>query len=193
MAIHNFWLSSEITWGKILETKNIVSIEEIARKLSTWTHHITSPDEAFDIISSILPNLEANGNIEFYLWVLYVIWEYLNWGDTYNENNTEWYYHIQNAVNSVRNRKWIISKQVAQILDPFHKDIICIETNFKWLSQAITNFVVTTNSREERRKMQAIKNVLLKKLWLSEQTDWTVILSSIETIVRESKQQKEAA
>ncbi len=193
MAIHNLWLSPEITGGTPLEISNSTSREEIIDKLSGWKYHLSTPRQAFELISDTLPKWDIDGNTDTYLWILYVIWEYLRWNDEYNENNVDWYYHIQNAVNSARNRKGILSKQILQILDNPQETITVTRVDFKGLSQAITDFVVHTKSREDRRKLQTIKNVLLAKLWLSPQTDWTVILNTIQHMIEVEQNKTEAA
>jgi len=193
MAIHDFWLSSEVTMWNTLKVSDPSSREEVIEKLSNWKYHLSTPRQAFDLLSNILPTLRADWDIEFYLWILYVVWEYLRWNDEYDESNLDWYHHMQNAVNSARNRKWIISNQVLQILDNPKERVTITGIDFKALSQTITNFVVHTESREDRRKLQTIKNVLLDKLWLDWRTDWTIILNTIQLMTEKKQRQKEAA
>ncbi len=203
MAIHNMGLSWSILTWKPIENPKQISTWELSRVISQlWfkSHYIESPQQALDLIDQNKALISRRNDIDFCLWIIYILWEYLNWNEDYQENADNTYHQQWNWVNAVRNRKWIISEQIFQILLDTQETENSRETtkisnmDVLWLSQKITEFVVSNADAKERRKVQTLKNILLRNMWLDKHSDWTVLLEEInKKVVKSASTNKKTA
>lgn len=199
MWLHNMWLSGEVTWWKPIEevsTQRNNEAQRIILQLSWKTHFIESPEQALDLLHALTDDVSIRSDKEFIFGILYIIWEYLQWWKEYNINGEDNLWLAPDQVNIVRNRKWIISSQVLEVLNPSTSDIIISDINFNSLSQKIIEFLVWNATSEERRKIQRLWQILQESLNMDtnqKTTNWPNILKETQSKFWIPETKKEAA